>query len=488
MGVTKRDPHKECLAAYWTHDLCADDQNSRRKTGDIMTDMEAAKEIAERVAALDGTAYFVGGCVRDRLLQRTSKDIDIEIHGISADALERLLKQLGGCLQMGKSFGIYGLKGCTLDIALPRRERPTGIGHRDFAVHADPFLGTYEAARRRDFTINALMENVLTGEILDHFGGQADLEKRILRHIDDVTFPEDPLRVLRAAQFAARFHFSIAPETVALCRQMNLSALSKARIFLEMEKALLRADMPSICFETLRTMEQLDFWFPELQALIGVPQHAVHHQEGDTWTHTMMVLDEAAKRRDTVTYPLGFMLSALCHDFGKAVCTAEVDGVIHAYGHELEGLPLVQQFLTRLTSETKLVQYVLNMTKLHMQPGAMAGAHTRLKSTNRLFDQAIAPFDLIQLSICDGLGKMPPRTDTEPFLLQRYAQFIEIMEKPYVTGKDLVAAGLKPCQQFSEILAYAHKLRLAGVKKESALKQSLAYARKEWRIYPDETA
>ena len=271
-----------------------------------MTDMKAARTIAEKAAELGGTVYFVGGYVRDKLLKLENKDIDIEIHGIHAAALEQILDSIGECIKIGKSFGIYGLKGYSLDIALPRTERRTGTGHRDFTVTSDPFMGTYEAARRRDFTINALMENVLTGEITDHFGGQADLQKGVLRHIDDTTFTEDPLRVLRAAQFAARFHFSIAAETAELCRSIDLSPLSKERVMLEMEKALLKSDKPSVFFEELRNMEQLEYWFPELQALIGLPQNREHHREGDTWTHTMMVLDEAAKRRNMVRYPLGF--------------------------------------------------------------------------------------------------------------------------------------------------------------------------------------
>lgn len=452
-----------------------------------MTDMETVRVIAEKVVELGGTVYFVGGYVRDKFLKIENKDIDIEIHGIPVAALEQTLDSMGECVKIGKSFGIYGIKGYSIDIALPRTERLIGTGHRDFEVIASPFMGTYEAARRRDFTINALMENVLTGEITDHFGGQTDLQKGVLRHIDDNMFAEDPLRVLRAAQFAARFHFTIAAETVALCRNIDLSALSGERIMLEMEKALLKSENPSVFFEELRRMNQLGFWFPELNALIGLPQNREHHREGDTWTHTMMVLDEAAKRRGGVRYPLGFMTSALCHDFGKAVCTTEVDGVIHSYGHETEGLPLVQQFLDRITKETKLIQYVLNMTELHMQPNIMASVRSRLKSTNKLFDSAVEPFDLIQLSISDGLGKIPQRNDTEEFLMQRYRKFEEIMSRPYVMGRDLIEAGLKPCQQFSEILAYAHKLRLAGCDKENSLRQSLAYARKMLKINTNET-
>ncbi len=456
-----------------------------RKVGESMTDTEIAELIAQKTAKLGGNVYFVGGYVRDKILMRENKDIDIEVHGVTPTQLEQILNSIGECIKIGKSFGIYGLKGYSIDIALPRTERLIGTGHKDFEVTADPFMGTYEAARRRDFTINALMQNVLTGEIIDHFGGQEDLQKGGLRHIDDTTFAEDPLRVLRAAQFAARFDFTIAAETVALCRNIDLSTLSGERIMLEMEKALLKSDRPSIFFEQMKRMNQLDFWFPELKALIGLPQNQEHHREGDTWTHTMMVLDESAKKRGIVRYPLGFMLSALCHDFGKAVCTTEVNGVIHSYSHETEGLPLVQQFLARITMESKLIKYVLNMTKLHMTPNIMAGARSKLKSTNKLFDSAVEPFDLIQLSICDGLGKIPQSNDSEEFLMQRYQKFQEIMARPYVMGRDLIEAGLKPCEQFSEILAYAHKLRLAGIDKENTLRQSLAYTRKVLKVNPN---
>lgn len=444
----------------------------------ISDDTEITELIARKAEELGGVVYFVGGYVRDKLLKLNNKDIDIEIHGIAASDLEEMLSSIGECIKVGKSFGIYGLKGYSVDIALPRTERLIGAGHRAFEITSNPFMGTYEAAVRRDFTINAIMENVLTGKIIDHFNGIDDLNKGIIRHIDDSSFAEDPLRVLRAAQFSSRFHFTIASETISLCQNIDLSSLSGERIMLEMEKALLKSDKPSIFFEQIKLMKQLDFWFPELKLLIGLPQNCKYHLEGDVWTHTMMVLDEAVKKRDNVKYPLGFMISALCHDFGKAVCTTEKNGTIHSYNHEIEGLPLVRNFLKRITTEKRLIKYVLNMTELHMKPNLMTNANSRLKSTNRLFDSAIEPFDLIQLSICEGLGKIPKINNTEDFLIQRYRKFQEIMSRPYVLGRDLIEAGLKPNKQFSEVLAYSHKLRLAGCDKENSLRQCLAYARR----------
>ena len=314
------------------------------------TETKLARAIAEAVSAHGGVCYYVGGYVRDALLGIENKDIDMEVHGVSPSVLEDILKNFGEVITIGASFGIYNLKGCSLDIAMPRKETARGTGHRDFDVVVDPFIGTEKAALRRDFTINALMQNVLTGEITDHFGGRADLEKGVIRHVNDSSFAEDPLRVLRAAQFAARFDFEIAEETVELCSSMDLTALSKERIETELEKALLKADKPSVFFEILRKMNQLDYWFKELKDVIGVPQNPQFHAEGDVWTHTMMVLDQAAKYRDKAENPKGFMLAALCHDYGKAVCTQVVDGRIRSIGHETEGLPLVEAFHNRISS------------------------------------------------------------------------------------------------------------------------------------------
>ena len=216
-----------------------------------------AVRIAQRAAELGGTVYYVGGFVRDRLRGAKTKDVDIEVHGLYPAQLEAILDELGERVAVGESFGIYKLKGCTLDIAMPRREEKRGSGHRDFDVCVDPFLGTFKAARRRDFTINALMENVLTGEIVDGFGGLRDLREGVLRHVSDESFAEDPLRVLRCAQFAARFGFTVADETAALCGRMDLSSLAKERVMDELEKALLKAAAPSVFFETLRRMGQL---------------------------------------------------------------------------------------------------------------------------------------------------------------------------------------------------------------------------------------
>ena len=246
----------------------------------------------------------------------------------------------------------------------------------------------------------------------------------------------------------------------------------------ELEYVLLNSEKPSEWFEKLRSENGLDRYFPEVKALIGIPQNQFHHLEGDAWTHTMMVLDEAAKRRDIVRNALGFMLSALCHDFGKAVSTTiSDDGTVHSYKHEEEGLPLVQAFLERIGADNELTRYVLNMTELHMEPNILASARSKLKKTNKLFDISAEPFDLIQLAVCDGLGKLPQYADTEKFLIERYESFKEIMARPYVHSQDLIDSGITDTDLLNETLLYAHKLRLAGLSKDDQLRQSIAYAR-----------
>ena len=447
-----------------------------------MTDREMAREIALRVREAGGSVYYVGGYVRDLLLGRDNKDIDMEVHGVTPEALTGILRSLGKMTAYGESFGIFGLRHYGLDIAMPRSEKAVGGGHRDFLCTLDPFIGTRNAALRRDFTVNALMQDVLSGEIVDHFGGIQDLNRKILRHIDETRFAEDPLRVLRGAQFASRFGFSVSPDTVEVCRKMDLRTLSPERVFGELEKALLKADRPSVFFQELRRMNQLSFWFPEVEALIGIPQSKRFHPEGDVWNHTMLVLDQAAKLRDSAENPLGLMLSALCHDLGKVSTTrVEDDGRLHSFGHDQAGVPIAEQFLSRITHEKRLKQYVKNMVSLHMQPNIMVTQKAGKKAFNRVFDSSICPADLLLLCRADVFGSWGTEENYPPIeasLREHLSEFEKIMSQPAVTGADLIAAGFRPGTSFHEALEYAHKLQLAGVSKKEALPQTLAFLRK----------
>ena len=446
-----------------------------------------AEKIAAAVSDAGGRTFYVGGFVRDQILGRENKDIDIEVHGIPAAVLENILDRLGERLMMGASFGIMGLRHYEIDIAMPRSEKAIGRGHKDFEISVDPFIGVEKAAMRRDFTMNALMQDVLSGEILDFFGGREDMRLRRIRHVNDKTFVEDPLRVFRAAQFAARFGFTVADETTALASTIDVSALSPERIMGELEKALLKAKTPGVFFRELRKMHQLAVWFPEAESLIGLPQDPVYHPEGDVWEHTMQVVDQAALLRKEASKPLWFLLAALCHDFGKAVTTTVEGDQIHAYAHEKEGLPVVKRFLDRITNEVHLQEYVLNMTELHMEPNQKTDRHSHQKSFMKMFDRSICPADLLLLAKADSLGRLPAGADpresvrkyaeTESFLRDMLVKYNELMSQAYLTGKDLIEAGIKPGPLMGEGLAYAHKLRLAGIPKELQLNQTLGYIR-----------
>lgn len=438
--------------------------------------MTIFERLALKVENAGGRSFYVGGCVRDKALGCQNKDIDIEVHGISEEELEKILSEFGNIKFFGSYFGVYSISGVNADISLPRSERKIGNGHRDFEVVVDPFIGIKKAARRRDFTINAIMEDILTGEIIDPFNGSSDMCAGIIKHVDDKTFIEDPLRVLRAAQFSARFDFKIAPETIELCKTIDLSALSSERIEIEMKKALLKSKKPSLFFENLREMNQLGYWFKELEQLIGIEQNKKYHPEGDVWTHTMIVLDNAAKFRDEVSDAYSFMLFALMHDLGKIETTDIIDGEIHSYQHEIVGVEIAERFLERVCHEKKVKNYVLKSIPLHMRPSMLFESKSKVKKTNKLFDEAVEPKDLIYFSLCDKHVETSKEEELEKkeFLFERFRVYEETMEQPYITGKDLLELGFKSGVELGKMLELAHKLRLAGVSKEKALKQVLA--------------
>ena len=247
----------------------------------VSSEIENVAGIATAVREAGGRALIVGGWVRDRLLGRQSKDVDLEVFGLSASRLLSLLQQFGKVETVGESFTVY--KVGQLDVALPRRESKVGRGHRGFDVTGDPHLSLAEAARRRDFTVNAISWDPLTGEYLDPWGGRADLDRKVLRAVDRRTFGEDSLRVLRAVQFAARFEFEIEAETRALCRGIPLDDLPAERIWGEIEKLLLLPRRPSLGLEAARDLTVVDRLFPELSALVGCEQEPDWHPEGDVW-------------------------------------------------------------------------------------------------------------------------------------------------------------------------------------------------------------
>lgn len=448
----------------------------------INADIDIAKKIAQEVSKKGGRVFFVGGCVRDEILGIDIKDIDIEVHNIEVDILIQILENFGEVQKIGSFFGVFNIKGYDIDIAMPRKEKSSGRGHKDFEIFVDPFIGYKEAAIRRDFTMNSLMKDVLTEEIIDSFGGINDLNNKIIKHINDKSFCEDPLRVFRCAQFAARFDFEIDSKTKLLSSTMDVSSLASERIFEELKKALLKSEKPSIFFKSLKDMNQLSFWFKEIENLIGIKQSEIHHPEGDVFTHTMMVIDEAAKLKNKAENELAFMLAALCHDFGKITTTQLKKGKLTAYGHEIESVALAKGFLDRITNKISLKKETLNLIKLHMKPNQMYNT-AKKKSMMKLWDDAICPNDLILLSKADSLGRAIKRdyTEIEKILNNSLKEYNELMQQPEVVGKDLIKLGLKPGIVFSEYIKLGHKLHLSGLSKDEILKHIEADINKKYK-------
>ncbi|MDD2949652.1 MAG: CCA tRNA nucleotidyltransferase, partial [Sulfuricurvum sp.] len=278
---------------------------------------------------------LVGGFVRDAFTGHPTNDLDIELYGVhSIESLETLLQPFGKINLIGKSFGVLKLAyaGYTIDFAPPRTESKSGFGHKGFDVAWQSNIAFTDAARRRDFTINAIGYDPITKTLLDPFGGIEDLKCKRLMCVDPVTFVDDPLRVLRAVQFAARFELICDEQLLQLCRVMiengALEELPKERIFEELKKLLLQSARPSLGLTLLKEMGGLPFFSP-LDRFETTPQDLQSHPEGSVWMHLQMCIDFMASMRTGETkHDLILMLAMLLHDIGKPDTTAIVDGVL----------------------------------------------------------------------------------------------------------------------------------------------------------------
>lgn len=418
--------------------------------------------IAPAIEERGGKAYLVGGYVRDHVLGVESKDIDVEVHGLELDEVEEVLVGFGPVDHVGRSFGVLKLRGVEADFSLPRRDTKIAPGHRGFDVTFDPHMGFAEAARRRDFTINSMGMDAVTGEVVDPHGGADDLRTRVLRETDARYFAEDPLRGLRAAQLAARFELQPTDSVLELCRGLDLSELPGERLKLEFDKLLLRARRPSIGLAFLRETSLIRF-FPELQAMIGTPQDSEWHPEGEVWTHVLNVVDQAAaleiddaERRPVVMY------GALCHDLGKPATTTEEDGRIKSPGHEEVGLDPARSFMRRLAASQALTDATLAMVAEHSRPlqfmkgGATDKAYRRLarkleaRGTTMEVLELVARADFRGRATPDAAG---PFAAGDEFLRRAAALEVETSAPAdVVLGRHLIARGMKPGPEFGEIL------------------------------------
>ena len=429
-----------------------------------------ALEIARAVRREGGRALIVGGWVRDELLGHASKDIDIEVFGIAAERLRTLLESLGRVETVGESFQVY--KCGDLDVSLPRRESKAGRGHRGFLVTGDPEMSVEDAARRRDFTVNAISFDPLTNEYLDPFNGRADLERRILRVVDPRTFPDDSLRVLRAVQFAARFDLAMDDASRAICLAIPLDDLPAERIWGEVEK-LLMAPRPSIGLALALDLGVVERLFPELHALVGCVQEPEWHPEGDVWVHTLQVVDQARTRVDDLPRPqrLAIMLGAVCHDFGKPATTAFSDGRIRSIDHEEQGVAPASRFLDRLNVHSfdgyDVRAQVLGMTAQHLKPGMWFKAKDPVgDGAFRRLAQKVDLELLARLAKADCLGREPGVFSVQAmdwFLERALALGVQhAAPSPILLGRHLIGLGVKPGPRMGEMLKAVYEQQLDG--------------------------
>jgi tRNA nucleotidyltransferase (CCA-adding enzyme) len=432
--------------------------------------LDTAIRIAERVSEAGGRALIVGGWVRDRIMGRPCKDVDLEVYGLDASRLRELLAEFGSVNTVGESFTVY--KVADVDVALPRRESRTGRGHKGFEVTGDPRLSFEEAARRRDITINAIGWDPLTSGYIDPFNGRRDLDARLLRAVDLETFGEDSLRVLRVIQFAARFEFALDAATADLCRTIPLDDLPAERIWGEVEKLLLHAARPSIGFRLALDLAVIDKLFPEVKALVGCEQEPEWHPEGDVWVHTLMVIDEARKRIDDLDRPrqVSVMLGALCHDLGKPPTTAFVDGRIRSIDHEQAGVAPATAVLDRLNIHTMdgfdVRREVLGITAHHLKPGMFRQSRTPVgDGAFRRLAQKVDLELLARVAKSDCLGRTGGfDCSAMDWFLERARQLgVEhAPPAPLVMGRHLLALGMNPGPRVGVVLKQIYEKQLDG--------------------------
>jgi len=439
------------------------------------------RRVAELVKSAGGRALLVGGCVRDALRGETPHDFDFEVYGLPQERLLAALSSRYALDLVGASFGVIKLQGVPIDVALPRRETKLGLGHKAFATDFDPNLPLADAAARRDFTVNAIYLDPLTGACLDPWKGREDLAAGVLRPVSP-HFAEDPLRVLRAMQFLARFDLAPTDDLLRVCRGMTPEGLPPERLFGEWEKLLVKGTIPSKGLQFLRQTGWVDY-YPELKALIGCRQDPEWHPEGDVWAHTLGCLDAFAASRDGRDTMYDFIgdragwtprenlivgLAVLCHDFGKPATTFydPQRKRIRSIGHDEEGVAPARRFLSRLTADHELLRAVPPLVRLHMRPIALWKSAAGDAAIRRLSVAAGRLDRLLRVAAADDAGRgTAPRTPEALRWLTAQAERLRVKEsapKPLVMGRHLIALGFKPGPRFSEMLAAAFNAQIEG--------------------------
>jgi len=427
-------------------------------------------KVCQHIKQYGGSAWLVGGALRDILRKKPIHDIDLEVFGLDYCAVHRALSQLGHCECVGRHFGVIKLRydNQTIDVALPRAEQKVAMGHRGFEVNHDPYLSPQKATLRRDFTINAMMWQPLSRQWLDVHGGEQDLAQGILRHVSPA-FVEDPLRVMRGMQLAARYGLCLHHDTAALCRSMlpEAASLPLSRLWQEWHKWSL-APFPRHGLQCLADSGWLHC-YPDLLAMQGCMQDQQWHPEGDVWQHTTLVVDQLArfasehKLADDERSMLCF--AALLHDIGKPLTTfTDHRGRIRSPSHAQAAKPLLQRFLHAIGSPSRLFQPVWHLvndhlTYLHTTPTARAIR----RLTARLAPATLEQWELLVAADASGRTPHPPARPAYAWLTQAKTMKLNAQRPtPWVTGRMLIDIGMKPSPIMGKTIRQAYDAQLDG--------------------------
>jgi len=444
------------------------------------------RQIEQLIRRAGGRTWLVGGCIRDLVLGRQPRDLDLEISGLPPGQLHALLTEHFSVQFVGKAFGLFRLQGLPIDISIPSRMLTDNESAQGMLRQSDPDMDIDEALARRDFTMNAMAWDPDTLELRDPFNGRADLDAHVLRHASD-RFREDPLRVLRGMQLAARFGLTAAPETVALCKTLTQDGQPSERLWEEWKKLLLQGVKPSLGLQFLSDCGWLRF-YPELAVLQGCEQDPIWHPEGDVWIHTLHCLDWFAmectgNQDDDLIAGLGI----LCHDFGKPATTTTDFGRITSRGHEPEGEAPTRRFLERLTNQDDLINEVIPLVLCHLRPRALHDANASDSAVRRLARQVKRIDRLVRVARADHAGRPPKPFDGFPagaWLLER-ARRLEVEDQaptPLVMGRHLLELGVQPGPDMGRLLDECYEAQLDGI--FSSVGDGLAFARQRLGLSP----
>lgn len=410
-----------------------------------------------------GRPLLAGGCVRDALLGVASKDVDIEVYGAGIDDLQAELEEAGLRVDaVGRSFGVLKTKvgDEEFDIALPRRDSKVGSGHRGFDVIADHTLDPVDASGRRDFTINSMMWDPHTGDLIDAHGGLNDLDQLLLRHTTDA-FADDPLRALRGVQFAGRFGMTFDPATAQLCNDLadTYTELPVERVWGEWAKIATKAERPGMSLSALKAIGW-DRHYPQLTAIDGVAQDPGWHPEGTVEVHTAQAADSAA----TIAAHAGLSaddrqvltFGAIAHDFGKATHTqVHSDGRVTSRGHAEAGVEPTLKFLRSIGCPERLAEQVVPLVREHM---CAATTHGPTPSAVRRLSRRLGPTSIEMWAMVVQADNMGRGTASKPGPAGDWVRIADQIgvrnapRPPILTGQHLIDAGLRPGPDFKPLL------------------------------------